>query len=176
LHGYPFPQEAEGLSLLNSKGKLVPKVYEILELIAKTRVTLATGHISPQETRQLLKAAKSRGVEKIVVTHASFKKLTFLEVPDQIEAIKSGALIEHCFVTSTDLMKAVGITPIEEMADQIRAVGADHCILSTDLGQTKNPHPVEGFREFAFQMWQRGLSEKEIEKMIRVNPLRLLED
>lgn len=176
LHGYPFPKEADGISLLNSQGQLVSQVYEVLEIIAKARVTLATGHISPQETGQLLKAAREIGVERIIVTHASFKKLTFLEVAEQIEAVKLDAFIEHCFVVSTELMKAVGITSLEEIASQIRAVGVDHCVLSTDLGQTGNPHPVEGFREFVSQMFQKGFSETEIQKMIRVNPLRLLED
>ncbi|MGD0625318.1 MAG: DUF6282 family protein [Thermodesulfobacteriota bacterium] len=176
LHANPLPKDAKGISLLDAKGKLVSEVYEILEIIAKAKVTLATGHISPEETMKLLKAANQHGVERIIVTHASFKRLTFLDLPDQIEAVRMGAFIEHCFVVTTEMMRPVGITTIEEIGNQIRAVGTDHCVLSTDFGQTGNPHPVEGFRQFALQMFQIGFFDFEIKKMIKLNPLRLLED
>ncbi|MFH1952921.1 MAG: DUF6282 family protein [Pseudomonadota bacterium] len=175
-HAHPFPKDAQGISLLDGKGNLVAEAYEILEILAKTKVTLATGHISPEESMKLIQAAKQHKVERILVTHASLKKLTFMDPADQIEAVRMGAYIEHCFVVATELTRPVGITSTEEIASQIKAVGADHCVMSTDFGQAANPHPVEGFKQFVLQMLQTGFSETEIEKMIRCNPLRLLED
>lgn len=174
-HHYPFPKDAEGISILNEKGKLVVEVYEILEIIAQADIILATGHISPQESMLLVKESKNRGVQRILMTHPSLK-LIDLSPANQIEAAKMGAYIEHCFVETTEFLRPKGITPIQEIARQIREVGVDRCVMSTDFGQTTNPHPVEGFREFIHQMLELGFSDTEIRKMIKENPAGLLEN
>ena len=48
------------------------------------------------------------------------------------------------------------------------------CILSTDLGQINNPAPVAGMRMMIAAMLDNGLTEKEIEIMVKTNPARLL--
>ena len=60
------------------------------------------------------------------------------------------------------------------MAEAIRVVGAERCILSTDLGQVYNPAPAEGMRMMIGYMLKCGLTEKEIELMVKTNPARLL--
>ena len=60
------------------------------------------------------------------------------------------------------------------IADAIRAVGAEHCIMSTDFGQISNPPPVEGMRMYIETMLQCGISEDEIITMVRKNPAQAL--
>ena len=44
----------------------------------------------------------------------------------------------------------IGILPNEfghdpaQLAQVIRTIGPEHCIVSTDLGQPQNPFPIEG--------------------------------
>ena len=46
--------------------------------------------------------------------------------------------------------------------------------MSTDLGQAHNPAPAEGMRMMIATMLKCGITEKEIELMVKVNPARLL--
>jgi imidazolonepropionase-like amidohydrolase len=56
----------------------------------------------------------------------------------------------------------------------IKSIGAEHCIISTDLGQPLNPPPVEGMRILMATLFHHGLTPKEIEVMAKVNPAALL--
>jgi hypothetical protein len=43
-------------------GKLVPEMNEVISLIAKNDLTLATGHVSPEEALMIIREAKRQGV------------------------------------------------------------------------------------------------------------------
>jgi predicted metal-dependent phosphotriesterase family hydrolase len=60
------------------------------------------------------------------------------------------------------------------MVEAIRAVGAEHCIITTDLGQYMNPPAAEGMRMFIALLLKNGITEHEIELMAKVNPSKLL--
>lgn len=60
------------LTILNSSKKLVPEVSDICRLIADSGIVLATGHLSREETYQLLDEAVKQGVKNIVITHPEY--------------------------------------------------------------------------------------------------------
>jgi len=60
------------------------------------------------------------------------------------------------------------------MIDCIRTLGVENCILDTDMGQDANPSPPEAFRSMIGTMLQFGLTEGELEKLVKINPARLL--
>jgi predicted metal-dependent phosphotriesterase family hydrolase len=53
-------------------------------------------------------------------------------------------------------------------------VGAEHFILSSDLGQYLNPIPTDGIKAFILDLAAAGFSEKEIDLMCRRTPAQLL--
>ena len=61
------------------------------------------------------------------------------------------------------------------MAEAIKYIGAEHCIMGTDLGQYYNPTPAEGMRMFMALLLKNGISEQEIEYMAKENPAKLLD-
>jgi imidazolonepropionase-like amidohydrolase len=61
------------------------------------------------------------------------------------------------------------------MVKAIRHIGAEHCIISTDLGQYYNPPPAEGMRMFMALLLKHGITENEIMLMAKVNPSKLLD-
>ncbi len=61
-----------------------------------------------------------------------------------------------------------------KIVEAVRAVGAERCILSTDLGQDWNPPPAEGMRMMVGTLLRCKLSIEEIELMVKVDPARLL--
>src|SRR6266852_566351 len=64
-----FSNENRPLVSVSKGGVLVPEVREVIALIAKHHLTLATGHSSPQEDLMLIREARAGGVQSIVVTH-----------------------------------------------------------------------------------------------------------
>ena len=133
---------------------------------------MGTGHISPVESLELLRHAKFLGVRRMLVTHAS-ESVTLFTIEQQRQAANLGALIEHCFFATTELCPSS--ISLKEIADQIRSVGVACTILSSDFGQVKNGHPVEGFGHILEKMKHLGFSKQEIEIMVTRNPRKLLE-
>ena len=165
--------EGDGFSILDSADKLVPEIEKILSLIKQYDMVLANGHISPKETFALFDAAKKMGISKLVVTHGLWTNGMVRFTLDELKQLgQMGAYIENCYV---------GFLPTDfrndpkPMANAIKYIGADHCIMSTDLGQYYNPSPPEGMRMFIALMLKYGISESEIEFMVKKNPVNLLE-
>src|SRR3984893_18163974 len=64
-----YSKESRPFVSVSKNGQLLPEVREVLALIAKHKLTLATGHSSGQEGVMLVREARRAGVESIVVTH-----------------------------------------------------------------------------------------------------------
>ena len=62
----------------------------------------------------------------------------------------------------------------KESADHIKAVGAQHFIISTDLGQTANPSPPDGLGWLIGGLMSQGITKEQIQTMGRENPGKLL--
>jgi len=60
------------------------------------------------------------------------------------------------------------------MEDQIRQVGVEHVILTSDFGQEANPPPVEGFAYYLEKMRAQGFTTEELRVMIHENPKKLM--
>jgi hypothetical protein len=150
-------------------GKLIGAAYEVLDVIAKHRMILATSHVSHEETFALVKAAKERKVEHIIITHVDFPT-TFYTVDEQKELSKYGAYMEHCYTTW-----ATNKVDLQETRRQIKELGADHVLLTTDLGQSASVYPDEGLLAFGNKLLESGVSESDVRKMCVDNPKLLLE-
>ncbi len=59
-------------------------------------------------------------------------------------------------------------------ADAIKAVGAEHFLMSSDLGQPGNPVHTEGLRAFITALKAAGISDGELDLITRKNSARLL--
>lgn len=156
------------IKLLNENGKLKDEVYEVIDVIEKNNIILATSHSSHEETFALVKAAYERKVEKIIITHVDFPT-TFYTIEEQKELAKYGAYMEHCYTTY-----ATGKIDFSTTLEQIKALGADKVILSTDLGQKTAIYPDEGLLDFATRLYENGFSESEVRKMTVDNPAMLV--
>lgn len=165
--------EGDGFSILAADGKLVPEIDPILDIIKNFDIVLASGHMSPSEIFALIETARKKDIEKIVITHPSDGE--FMELTLTVEELKKlagmGAYIEQTLVT---LLPTEFCHSPKERAEIIQEIGAESCIMSTDLGQYWNPYPAEGFRFFMAILLRNGLSPKDIEIMTKKNPSQLL--
>ncbi|MGK7394648.1 MAG: DUF6282 family protein [Candidatus Cyclobacteriaceae bacterium M3_2C_046] len=179
-HMAEFNIQGEGIAIL-SDGKLTSATLQVLDIIAEQDLVLATGHLSPAEVIALVKEAKTRSIEKIVITHP------LADAPgmgtDQLkEMVQMGALLELTYLSFLSgpnaplgFLQGSKHVSIEQMVAAIKEIGADHFILSTDLGQSGNATPPDGLKNFIELMIKGGISEAALEKMIKLNPSRLLD-
>ena len=161
------PAKVKGVRIL-AEGKLLGPVLDILHVIAANDMILASGHLSNAETLALLQEAKRCGVRRMIASHCEFPA-TYAAVDMQKEYIRCGAMIEHNAMNTL-----AGIFPVEQLVEQIRAVGAEHVLLTSDLGQTTNPFPVDGFAAYITMAMEAGISAKEVKRMIVTNPAQLV--
>lgn len=120
---------------------------------------------------KLVEEAGSAGVEKIVVTHADLDTVG-ISPEDQRKLANMGAYIEYCFTPCMPLRQRLDPRKI---ASAIKEAGANRCIMASDLGQFQNPLPVEGMQMFIYMMMKCGVSESEIDVMLKRNPAKLLD-
>ena len=171
---YPWSKiqlpKTEGITILDEDGELIPQVKGVAELVAAHSAILCTGHLTVPEMFKLIEEASSVGVKKILVTHAELDVVS-VSKEDQKRMTDMGAMIEHSFTPCTHLRQRLDPRRIVE---SINYVGADRCIMSSDMGQPVNPLPREGFRMFVKTMLHLGVSQGDIDLMIRENPAKLL--
>lgn len=167
----------EGISITRN-GELLPEMEEILNLIAKHDLALATSHISLEETRILLEETKRLALKKVVITHVNETQISGVKLDDlktQKELTDLGAYLEYCINAPPNNVLLGPASPALPLYIQaIRTVGASKIIFSSDLGQIYNPSPVEGLRSALVTLGLHGVSRAELDMMTKTNPARLL--
>lgn len=139
------------IKVCGDDGALLPAAREVIKMAADHDMVVATGHISPQEGMAVVRYARELGC-RAIVTHADNPADLYSD-EQQIEAAKLGAMIEHSFFTV--YFKR---TTAEEIVRQIRLVGIESVILSTDFGQTDAPYFDEGLEMYFEALSAHGLS------------------
>jgi hypothetical protein len=164
---------------ISKNGALLPETVEVLKLILKYDLVLATGHLEPEDSLLLVSEAHKMGLRRVLVTHPALQGTTIEQMQQEV---KDGAYLE--FIGNTILPidqsgspTTVSVSPRrkpEEWASDIHAVGAEHCILSGDFGGTKYPPFIEGWEMYLAALKGAGVTDSEIDLMARKNPARLL--
>jgi hypothetical protein len=159
--------EIDPVPVVDKAGVPLPETREVLKMIARHGMLLATGHLGRDEIFAVVEAALEEGVEPIVVTHPEFPSQS-LSVEDQRTLAERGALLERCFTTPH-----TGKISWERWLENIRATGLEHSVLSTDLGQVFNPPVEDGMALMVEKLLAGGFSEEEVHTMAVVNTRRV---
>ncbi len=160
----------EGISVLEN-GDITKNTLEVLDLIAQNNMILATGHLGKQEIYAVVRASRDMNLKKVVITHPTFSSVN-LSKEEQKELTELGAIMEQCFGV---INPHYGID-WDGLYETIRYVGPDHCILSSDLGQTNNPYPDEGMITFVTNLFNNGFTKEEIRRMTVENTTALVKE
>ena len=165
-----------GIPVLDADGKVLPEVVKVMEICAEADIIFATGHSSPEESLTLLRKAQEVGVKRVVVTHANSYIWTMTS--DQIKrCIDLGAYIEYCYLPCLwgegTKMPQYQRQSIEEFAAFVR-IDPARSFISTDLGQVVMPHPIEGMRDCIVKLQSVGVSQSDIDLLVRRNPAWLI--
>ncbi|TDB95255.1 DUF6282 family protein [Actinomadura sp. 7K534] len=154
---------ADPVDIVGGDGRITEPTRQVLRVIAKYGMTLATGHLSADEIGTVVDAAVEAGVRRIVVTHPEFTSQR-VAVDRQRELAAKGALMERCFTTAYTGKVSWGV-----WLENIRAVGPEHSVLSSDLGQPFNPPVEDGMALMADRLLAEGFTEDEVHRMAVLN-------
>ena len=133
-------------------------------------MVLAAGHLHVSEIWLVFEEAKKRGANRLVVNHP--EEIIDASMNDVQGLTALGAKMEHslCMFVEGSKLK---ILEAEDLRKHIEAAGVDNTIMSTDLGQTNNIRPLEGFRRGISLCLDLGYSPQEIRKMFSINAAKL---
>ena len=128
---------------------LVEVVRHDTELrIARLDEPLAAARTA-DEILEVLPAARQAGVRRMLVTHARSS------IEDMKQMVEEGAILECIY------------SDITVCASRIKAVGAEHWVLATDLGQPGRPGHADGFKTLIMRMRDEGITQDQLDMMVR---------
>jgi hypothetical protein len=143
-------------------GTLLPEVLEVIALVAQHDLTLATGHVTPEETLQILKAAKAAGVKRLIVTHPLLDpQFTWMSIEQLKEAANLGAIT------------AEG-EPKRRALVALKAIGASHFIVGSDAGLAGRANHTDTLARAAKSLRAAGVSDADLTLMFKDNPAYLV--
>jgi hypothetical protein len=163
---------ASGIPVLaDDKKTLRDEVKDVIDVIAKNDMVLASGHIHISETWIVFEEAKRRGVNKLVLTHP--EDIVDASLNDVKGIAAMGAFVEHSlcmFLEGSKFKTRDG----EDLRNLIEAAGVDQTVMCSDLGQVGVFSPIEGFRRGIRLCMELGYSDDQIRKMVSNNAARML--
>ncbi len=173
-------KKEQGVRVVDKAGKVLPEVKKVMELVAKADIALGTGHISPAESITISRMAKEMGLKKVIITHA-MQDPFLLTLDDMKRCVEAGAIVEHCYLSylmgplcPVPAYRSSKHIPMDEFVKAITALGAENCIVATDLGQSLNPVPSVGMADFISQLMRKGITKAQIDTMTKANPAKML--
>jgi hypothetical protein len=161
----PYPKKP--FVAVSRDGKLLPEVKDVISMVAKQDLILASGHIAPEEALMVFREGRSQGVHRMIATHA-MDLAGKMNMDQMLEAAKLGAIVEFDF---RNILDESGVR-----ADAIRKIGPERCLIS-EFWTQKSPRVyagLEGAGEFVEAMHARGFTDRELDIMLKENPARLL--
>jgi len=162
---------ASPVPVLDANKKVLDSVKDVLDVIAKNDMILASGHLHVSETWIVFEEAQRRGVKRLVFTHP--EEIVGASLNDVRGIAAMGAMVEHslCMFLEGSKFKTCSA---EDLRHQIDAAGVDNTMLCSDLGQVGVFSPLEGFRRGVALCLELGYEDDEIHKMVATNTAQVL--
>jgi hypothetical protein len=172
-------KDAKGL-VVAPNGQVTPEMEAILKIIARENLLLATGHVHPEEVVAVVRRGRDLGVKNMIITHG-LTSVPGLSMAQAKEVTGMGAVIEVCylqFLAGPNAPMAflthwqqIGA---KQVAQAVKELGARSLVISSDLGQAGNMTHPDGLENAIGAMKREGISDADIDLMMRKTPARLL--
>lgn len=162
---------ASPVPVLNPDKSIRDDMKEVLDIVAKNNMTLASGHLHVSETWIIFEEAKKRGVQRLIFTHP--EDIVDASLNDVKGIANMGAYVEHSLCMFLEGCKFKSCEA-EDLKKQIDAAGVDQTILCSDLGQVGTFNPIDGIRRGIKLCIEFGYSDSDIRKMVSTNTARVL--
>jgi hypothetical protein len=163
------------LTLVADEGVLSGAAAEVVRLAREWDVPLNLGYVSEAECAAVIDAARRIGHAKLVMTnpHTSMRQLL-----DTVAAFAApgGVFVElNAYSMHPDGPGKRDPGPsLDKAVAVLRRVGVERCVLSSDGGMADAPPPHELLSFALRELHARGVTERELIRLVQDNPARLL--
>jgi hypothetical protein len=162
-----FPEKGILITQEN-EDDLVKSMYEILEIMQNKKVILATGHISAEEIKVLVKVIKKQRFKvRVLVNHAHFYSPA-LEISD-VEELKG----ENTWFEISSFTVRIQAATIEKVAHTIKDQPDAKWVMTSDSGQPGNKSP-EALLNYKDMLLKQGIDQEQMDRMMITAPQELL--
>ncbi|HEX5108758.1 MAG TPA: DUF6282 family protein [Vicinamibacterales bacterium] len=169
-HEVDYYKETRTKAIVSRSGKLIPEVFEVLDLIKERNLTLATGHVTPEEVLMIMAEAKQRGITRIIVTHPLLgPQFTDMSVAQMQEAVKLGGAIE---ITANTLNGSAAART--RAIDVIKTLGTRNVFVGSDSGLVGTPNHPDALAMAAKALRSAGFTEQDLKWIFKDTPARLV--
>jgi hypothetical protein len=169
-HEVSYEKGTRPKAVVSRDGKLIPEVFEVLDLIKERNLALATGHVEPWEALAIMTEAKKRGITKIIVTHPMLgPQFTNLTLEQMQEAVKLGGVVE----ITAGMVSREGPNKARAI-ETIKALGTQNVIVASDSGLVGTPNHPDALAMAIKALRAAGFSEQDLSRMFRDTPARLV--
>ena len=153
-HEVTYLKESRPFVRVSRDWQLLPEVLEVLSLIAQNDLTLATGHVAAEEALAIMREAKKRGVQRIIVTHPLLgPQYTSMSIDQLRVATSLGGVVEFVGRNFTGTAaETAGVI------DVIRRIGPDSVFISSDSGLTGSPNHTDALAHAAKVLREAGFA------------------
>jgi hypothetical protein len=157
-----------GIEVLDENGNAAPALKEIFGLIAQADMVLGLCHLTPREMFVLIDQARKENVKRIEIVHANFPKFRF-SMEDLKLAVEKGV-----YIGLYSYAQRPPVFDWDYYLDAISTVGVDRFVFGSDTGSFSSLFPTESIRMLITGLLIAGVPDKDVEKIVRMNPQALL--
>lgn len=146
-----------GMYLLDDHERLRPEVRDVIRVLADHDVAMSFGHCSPQEMEALAEEVAQLGFRRAFIDHP-LSEVFELDVAAMQRVARAGIKLA---LTYDEISQLLGVDP-QRMVDIVRAVGAEHFMLGSDVGLPILPPLVEAYRLLTATLRAYGMTDDEL--------------
>jgi len=160
-----------GIKLLDDRGKVLPRLTEVLKIAADNDLIVASGHYSYSDTKAMFEEAKRVGVKRMEIIHPAHIHSKTL-ISEMKEAASEGVklMISGLGTTAFPLHETGRVYAVRI----IKEVGADNLIYGSDYGQIHNMSHLVGTEWTIKLLLAYGATKEEIKKIMQTTPAKHL--
>jgi hypothetical protein len=164
----PDPLFEAGL-VVTDGGRLTRAAEAVLDVAAEFDLLVCTGHVSAAEGLLVCEGARRRGLQAV------FSHPTTASIGASLDELRAaadlGAYVEFCCL---HLFSPRGLLRPPQVAELMAAVGAEHCLLTTDTFGAWAPPAPELLRAGLGVLLDCGVGWAALRAMVADNPIALL--
>ena len=174
-HEVKTRKEGRAFVRVSNNGQLLPEVLETIDVIVQNDITLATGHVSADEAMMIMREAKKRGVQRMIMTHPLFTpQFNNLSLEQLKEGVSLGAYMEITAGVVSPARNPAGEPNRQKALDIIRQIGPSMTIVSSDSGLTGGLNHPDALATAAKALRTAGFTEPQLNQMFKQNPAKLV--
>jgi hypothetical protein len=163
-------KEVPSIPLFDESGRASAALDDVLRLTASSGACIDLGPARADQLLELVRMSRAAGIERVVVSHPFYGAQQY---PDDLvgAAAKAGAIIEHCYMQFDADYPGRG--SVERLIAQIRAVGPEAVVLSSDSGKNGFPRLADCLATF-HALLEPHFTDEELHTMFADNPAWLV--